>query len=71
LPKPLPPPSQSGRAGHPRTPEAWAADRGTAQLIDAARRRQSGEEAAPTMALLADELVDAATARHDPDERCG
>jgi RNA polymerase sigma-70 factor (ECF subfamily) len=40
------------------------------KLIDAARRRQTGEEAAPTLALLADELADAADGDAPiPDER--
>jgi RNA polymerase sigma-70 factor, ECF subfamily len=40
------------------------------KLIDAARRRQTGEEAAPTLALLADELVDAVEGEVPiPDER--
>src|SRR5207302_2526429 len=46
--------------GIPRTPEAWLLTVARRKLIDAARRRQTGEEAAPTLALLAEELVDAA-----------
>ncbi|HZD19443.1 MAG TPA: DUF6596 domain-containing protein [Burkholderiales bacterium] len=56
--------------GIPRTPEAWLLTVARRKLIDAARRRQTGEEAAPTLALLADELVDAAEGDTQiPDER--
>jgi RNA polymerase sigma-70 factor (ECF subfamily) len=56
--------------GIPRTPEAWLLTVARRKLIDAARRRQTGEEAAPTLALLTDELVDAATGDVQiPDER--
>ena len=56
--------------GIPRTPEAWLLTVARRKLIDAARRRQTGEQAAPTMALLADELVDAADGEAPiPDER--
>ncbi len=39
------------------------------KLIDAARRRRASEEAAPTLALLADELDDAGGEAGVPDER--
>ena len=56
--------------GIPRTPEAWLLTVARRKLIDAARRRQTGEEAAPTLALLADELVNAAEGDMQiPDER--
>lgn len=56
--------------GIPRTPEAWLLTVARRKLIDAARRRQTGDEAAPTLALLADELVDAAGGDAQiPDER--
>src|SRR5258706_15164703 len=56
--------------GIPRTPEAWLLTVARRKLIDAARRRQTGEEAAPTLALLTDELVDAAEGDVQiPDER--
>src|SRR5205085_463530 len=46
--------------GIPRTPEAWLLTVARRKLIDAARRRRTGEEAAPTLALLAEELAEAA-----------
>ena len=56
--------------GIPRTPEAWLLTVARRKLIDAARRRQTGEEAAPTLALLTEELVDAAEGDMQiPDER--
>jgi RNA polymerase sigma-70 factor, ECF subfamily len=56
--------------GIPRTPEAWLLTVARRKLIDAARRRQTGEEAAPTLALLAHELLDAAEGDTQiPDER--
>jgi RNA polymerase sigma-70 factor (ECF subfamily) len=56
--------------GIPRTPEAWLLTVARRKLIDAARRRQTGEEAAPTLALITDELVDAAEGDAPiPDER--
>lgn len=56
--------------GIPRTPEAWLLTVARRKLIDAARRRQTGDEAAPSLALLTDELVDAAEGEMPiPDER--
>jgi RNA polymerase sigma-70 factor (ECF subfamily) len=56
--------------GIPRTPEAWLLTVARRKLIDAARRRQTGEEAAPTLALLTEELVEAADGDMQiPDER--
>jgi RNA polymerase sigma-70 factor, ECF subfamily len=56
--------------GIPRTPEAWLLTVARRKLIDAARRRQTGEEAAPTLAMLTDELVEAAEGDVQiPDER--
>ena len=56
--------------GIPRTPEAWLLTVARRKLIDAARRRQTGEAAAPTLLLLADELADAADGDAPiPDER--
>ena len=46
--------------GVPRTPEAWLLTVARRKLIDAARRRQTGAEAEPTLVLLTEELVDAA-----------
>ena len=56
--------------GIPRTPEAWLLTVARRKLIDAARRRQTGDEAGPTLALLTEELVDAAEGDMQiPDER--
>src|SRR5438105_4538152 len=56
--------------GIPRTPEAWLLTVARRKLIDAGRRRQTSDEAAPTLALLTDELVDAAEGDAAiPDER--
>ena len=56
--------------GIPRTPEAWLLTVARRKLIDAARRRQTGVEAEPTLALIADQLVEAADGDAPiPDER--
>ncbi len=56
--------------GIPRTPEAWLLTVARRKLIDAARRRISGEAAAPTIALLTDELLPAPGEEADiPDDR--
>src|SRR5439155_832625 len=56
--------------GIPRTPEAWLLTVARRKLIDAGRRRQTSDEAAPTLALLNDELVGAAEGDAViPDER--
>jgi RNA polymerase sigma-70 factor (ECF subfamily) len=58
------------RSGIPRAPEAWLLTVARRKLIDAARRRRTGEEAAPTLALLTDELVeDSGDGAGIPDER--
>ena len=57
------------RSGIPRTPEAWLLTVARRKLIDAARRHRAGEEAAPTLALLADELDEASAEGGIPDER--
>jgi len=58
------------QSGIPRTPEAWLLTVARRKLVDAARRRQTGEEAAPTLTLLADEFEEAAGAEAAiPDER--
>ena len=57
------------QSGIPRAPEAWLLTVARRKLIDAARRRRSGEEAAPTLALLADELAGAGSEAGIPDER--
>ena len=54
------------RSGIPRTPEAWLLTVARRKLIDAARRRRTGEAAVPTSALLADELDAPAARRRDP-----
>ena len=55
--------------GIPRAPEAWLLTVARRKLIDAVRRRRSSEEAAPTLALLADEFDDADGEAGIPDER--
>lgn len=56
--------------GIPRTPEAWLLTVARRKLIDAARRRRTRDEAAPALALLADELSVAADGEMEiPDER--
>jgi RNA polymerase sigma-70 factor (ECF subfamily) len=57
------------RSGIPRAPEAWLLTVARRRLIDAARRRRSGEEAAPTLALLADEFEGERSEAGIPDER--
>ena len=57
------------RSGIPRSPEAWLLTVARRKLIDAARRHRAGEEAAPTLALLADELDEASAEGGIPDER--
>jgi RNA polymerase sigma-70 factor (ECF subfamily) len=57
-------------SGIPRAPEAWLLTVARRKLIDAARRRKTGEEAADTLLLLTDELEDAAEGQTEiPDER--
>jgi RNA polymerase sigma-70 factor (ECF subfamily) len=57
------------QSGIPRAPEAWLLTVARRKLIDAARRRRTSEEAAPTLALLTDELDEAETEDGIPDER--
>src|SRR5262245_30513473 len=54
----------------PASPEAWLMTVARRRLIDAARRRQSGEKAAADLQLIAEELeaVDA-TSSDIPDDR--
>lgn len=55
------------QAGVPQAPEAWLLTVARRRMVDAARRRITAEQAAPTMLLLSDEL---APEREDiPDER--
>jgi RNA polymerase sigma-70 factor (ECF subfamily) len=57
-------------SGVPRTPEAWLLTVARRKLIDAARRRRTGDEAAATLAIVADELCAAADEDAGiPDER--
>src|SRR5512139_2401564 len=53
-------------SGIPRTPEAWLLTVARRKMIDAARRRRTGEDAAGVLELLSEELVDDAAI---PDER--
>lgn len=55
--------------GVPRAPEAWLLTVARRKLIDAARRRRTGEEAAPTLALLTDEFDESGDGAGIPDER--
>ncbi|MFI4986252.1 MAG: RNA polymerase sigma factor [Alphaproteobacteria bacterium] len=56
--------------GIPESPEAWLMAVARRRLIDAARRRQSGEGAAAHLRLIAEELEAAAASASDvPDER--
>ena len=55
--------------GVPRAPEAWLLTVARRKLIDAARRRRTGEEAAPTLALLTDEFDESGDGVGIPDER--
>ena len=57
------------RSGIPRVPESWLLTVARRKLIDAARRRRVSEEAAPTVALLTEELDDAGDEISIPDER--
>jgi len=56
--------------GSPRTPEAWLISVARRKLIDAVRRRRSGEAAADHLRMMAEELEAAAARETDiPDER--
>jgi len=57
------------KTGIPRTPEAWLLTVARRKLVDAARRRRTGDDAAPTLALLVDELDDPADVAAIPDDR--
>lgn len=59
-------------AGIPDRPEAWLLTVARRKLIDAARRRRTGEAAAGHLSLMADELEAAAAAESPvPDARLG
>ena len=54
----------------PENPQAWLIAVARRRMIDAARRRRSGEHAAGRLQLMAEELAAAATSESDiPDER--
>jgi RNA polymerase sigma-70 factor (ECF subfamily) len=55
--------------GVPASPEAWLMTVAKRRLVDAARRRKSGEAAAPHLKLIADELEAASAAARIPDDR--
>ena len=56
--------------GIPESPEAWLLTVARRKMIDAARRRQTGEGAAGQLRLMAEELEAAvANERHIPDDR--
>ncbi len=57
------------KSGIPRTPEGWLVTVARRKLIDGARRDRTREEAAPMLALLADELHDGEREAAIPDER--
>jgi RNA polymerase sigma-70 factor (ECF subfamily) len=57
------------QSGIPRSPEAWLLTVARRKLIDTARRRRTSDEAAPTLALLADELDEGDGRMEIPDER--
>src|ERR1700693_4344992 len=46
------------RSGIPRVPEAWLLTVAGRKLLDTARRRRTGEEAIPTLELLASQVED-------------
>ncbi len=60
-------------SGTPESPEAWLIAVARRKLIDAARRRRSGEDAAGHLRLMAQELQEleaaAASETHIPDDR--
>ncbi len=57
-------------SGTPASPEAWLIAVARRKMIDAARRRRSGEDAAGQLRLMAEELAAAAASEtHIPDDR--
>ena len=59
-------------SGLPHSPEAWLLAVARRKMIDAARRRRSGADAADHLRLIAEELADAAAGKADiPDDRLG
>ena len=59
------------RSGVPSHPDAWLMKAAQRRLIDAARRRRTGEAAAERLAMVADELASLAAAERLPDDRLG
>ncbi|HEV2977981.1 MAG TPA: DUF6596 domain-containing protein [Casimicrobiaceae bacterium] len=57
------------RSGIPRVPEAWLLTVARRKLLDSARRRRTGEEAIPTLELLANQIEDEESAAAIPDDR--
>ena len=57
------------RNGSPSNPEAWLLTVARRKMIDAARRRRTGDLAAPQLALLAEGLDAAAADEEIPDRR--
>jgi RNA polymerase sigma-70 factor (ECF subfamily) len=55
--------------GVPASPEAWLMTVAKRRLVDAGRRRKSGEAGAPHLKLIADELEAASAAPRIPDDR--
>jgi RNA polymerase sigma-70 factor (ECF subfamily) len=55
--------------GVPRTPEAWLLTAARRKLIDAGRRRRSGDDAADHLRLMADEMEAAVNETGIPDRR--
>ena len=56
-------------SGVPASPEAWLMTAAKRQLIDAARRRKTRDEAVPDLLLFADLSTDDAAPRAIPDDR--
>jgi RNA polymerase sigma-70 factor (ECF subfamily) len=60
--------SEWPRTGAPASPEAWLMTVARRRLIDASRRRHAGEDAAPHMQMMAEEMS-AAESTDIPDQR--
>jgi RNA polymerase sigma-70 factor (ECF subfamily) len=57
------------RNGVPRVPEAWLLTVARRKLLDTARRRRTGEDAIPTLELLANQVDDEESVAAIPDDR--
>ena len=55
--------------GVPRSPEAWLLTTARRKLIDAGRRRRTGDDASDHLLLMADEMEDAVNENAMPDRR--